>query len=121
MFASATEAREQFLATTFAAFDFVVRDVFDNGEFMTGATVDLIVRGRVVETRAFTASSEEAPCDGFSAYGNGRSNNALTQALSFANAWVDAMENPYGSPLRDERALYDADESYWHGGEALVS
>lgn len=95
MWASEQEAQDRFLATTFATYDFRVRDEWDNGEFMTGATVDLIERGTVVHTEPFVASSEDAPGEGFSAYGNGRDNHALTQALSYAWAWVEASESPF--------------------------
>lgn len=72
--------------------DYRVRDEWDNGEFMTGATVDLLIGGRVIHTETFTASSEDAPSESFSAYGNGRDNHATTLALSYANAWVEAEE-----------------------------
>ena len=73
------------------AFDFLVRDEWDNGEFMTGATVDLLEAGQVVHTETFVCSSEDAPGPGFSAYGNGRDNHALTQALSYANSWLESV------------------------------
>ena len=62
----------------FVSYDFLVRDEFDNGEFLTSATVDLIENGKVVHTETFTASSEDAPGEAFSAYGNGRDNHAGT-------------------------------------------
>jgi hypothetical protein len=93
--ASEAEKRERFLSETFATYDFRVYDEWDNGEFLTGATVDLIERGMVVHTETFVASSEDAPGEGFSAYGNGRDNHALTRALSYANAWIESMETPF--------------------------
>ncbi len=102
MWASAAETLDRFFDTTFATYDFVVRDAWDNDEFMTGATVDLLVKGVVVETETFTASTEDPPDGSFSAYYNGQSNHAMTQALSYANAWVESMEHPYGSQEYDE-------------------
>jgi hypothetical protein len=75
-----------------AKFDFKVRDEWDNGEFLTGATVDLIEDGKVVHTEKFVLSSEDAPGPGFSAYGNGRDNHAGTHARSYAWAWLEAAE-----------------------------
>jgi hypothetical protein len=92
MWASLDEADARFQAETLATYDFRVRDRWDNGEFLTGATVDLYERGKVVHTETFVASSEDAPLGGFSAYGNGRDNHALTQALSYAHSWVESRE-----------------------------
>jgi hypothetical protein len=78
-------------------FDFRIRDEWDNGEFMTGATVDLIERGKVVHTEEFVASSED-DC-GESAYGNGRANHASTQARSYAWAWIDSQRESAGASL----------------------
>ena len=90
MFATAQEALARFYAETFATYDYRIRDEWDNGEFMTGATVDLYVRGVLVCTETFTASTEEPGLP--SAYYTGSSNHATTQALSFAAEWVDAQE-----------------------------
>lgn len=95
VWASEAEVKERFLDETVATYDFRVYDEWDNGEFMTGAKVDLIVRGKVVETETFTASSEDAPGPGFSAYGNGLDNHAGTLARSYAWAWLDAMVTPF--------------------------
>lgn len=92
MWASDSEIRDQFLSATYATYDFRVYDETDNGEFMTGAKVDLIERGQVVHTETFSASSEDAPSGTFSAYGNGRDNHAGTQARSYAWAWLDSQE-----------------------------
>lgn len=93
-------------------FSFQVRDEWDNGEFLTGATVDLIQDGEVVGTETFTASSEDAPGEAFSAYGNGRDNHAGTLARSFAWGWLESQETtpeerlaPFG--LEWERELED--------------
>lgn len=94
MFATGAEILDRFLSETFATYDFRIRDEWDNGEFMTGATVDYYVRGRRVDTETFTASSEDAPGPGFSAYGNGRDNHALTLALSAAWSWIESCETP---------------------------
>lgn len=91
MWASQNEIDERFEETTFATYDFLIRDEWDNGEFMTGATVDLIVKGQVVHTEVFTASSEDAYGEAFSAYGNGRDNHAGTQARSYAWAWIETQ------------------------------
>lgn len=94
LWATAEEALDHFFATTLAIYDFRVYDEFDNGEFVTGAKVDLIERGTVVATETFCVSSEDAPGDGFSGYGNGLDNNATTHALSCANSWVESRETP---------------------------
>lgn len=88
MWASQDEIVDRFHGGTYAEYDFRIRDTWDNGEFMTGATVDLIERGEVVATETFTASSEDAPTM-TSGFWNGRSNHAMTQALSFAWGWID--------------------------------
>lgn len=62
-----------------AEVDYRIRDRWDNDEFLTGATVDLIEDVVVVETESFTASSE-FPNDG----------DATAQAISFAVAWVES-------------------------------
>lgn len=71
-------------------FDFRLYDEWDNGEFMTGVTLDLIADGKVVATEMFTASSEEPGLP--SAYGTGSSTAAVTQALSHAHAWIESEE-----------------------------
>lgn len=71
-------------------FDYRVYDEFDNGEFITGCKLDLLEDGKVVATESFTASSEEPGLP--SAYYTGSGNHAVTQALSYANAWVEAEE-----------------------------
>lgn len=95
--------------------DYRVYDEWDNGEFLTGATVDLIQDGTVVHTEKFTASSEDAPSPSFSAYGNGRDNHATTLALSYANSWVESMTStleerlaPFGPEWQREQ-----DERGW--------
>ncbi len=84
---------------------FLIRDEWDNGEFMTGATVDLIEDGKVVHTEKFVASSEDAPGEAFSAYGNGRDNHAGTQARSYAWAWIETKEAQPGDILGADGAL----------------
>lgn len=92
MWASAQEAYDEFVATTFPDFHFEVRDVGDDGEFGTWATVYYYEKGVEVHSERFSASTEDPPMGGFSAYGNGLSNNAETQALSAAWAWHESME-----------------------------
>lgn len=96
MFASEAERDDYFrtVIAPHAPFSFVVRDEWHNDEFMTGATVDLLVAGKVTHSEPFVCSSEDAPGPGFSSYGNGRDNNATTQALSYAWAWLDSVETP---------------------------
>jgi len=62
-------------------YDFRIVDAWDNGEFLTGCTLELLVDGAVLETHRFTASSE-FPNDGTATY----------QASSFACSWLEAME-----------------------------
>lgn len=95
MWASEEEIRDRFLDETVATYDFLVHDEHDDGEFMTTAKVDLIERGKVVHTETFACSSEDAPGPGFSAYGNGRDNNAGTHGRSYAWAWMDARETSF--------------------------
>ena len=113
MYASEAEIQDYFatVVAPYATYDFRVYDEFDNGEFITTAKVDLIERGKVVHTEAFVASSEDAPFDSFSAYGNGKSNHAGTQARSYAWAWIETMTVPmevrwsaeYEREMSDER------------------
>jgi hypothetical protein len=81
MWATAAEIEARFFETTFASYDWRVYDVFDNGEFITGATVDLIERGKVIETRSFTGSSE---------FEGGET--GARQAISYAAAWAEVAE-----------------------------
>jgi hypothetical protein len=66
-----------------AEYDFSVYDVADNGEFLTFATVDLlhVLNGRAVtlDTLRFSGSSEFPGED------------AATQAVSYALAWVEGQ------------------------------
>lgn len=96
VWASESETLARFRAETFDTFDFRVYDVWDNEEFLTGAKVDLIERGRVVETKTFVGSSEFA--EAYLLEGS-----ASAQASSYAMAWVEAMSfsfeerlGPYG-------------------------
>lgn len=97
-----------FAAITLPIYSFVIRDEWDNGEFMTGATVDLLVVGVVTHSERFVCSSED-PYGPLSAYGNGRDNHAGTQARSFAWAWLDSMERPYSEagPQYDRPEWFD--------------
>lgn len=90
MWASVEEQEERFRSETLATFEFRVRDEWDNGEFLTGATVDLYERGKLVHTEVFVASSEEPGLE--SEFYSGSSNHALTQALSYAHSWVETRE-----------------------------
>jgi hypothetical protein len=64
-----------------AAADYRVIYSDDNGEFLTTATIALIVDGEWIETETFHGSSEFGEPD------------ALAQAHSFGNAFVEAEEN----------------------------
>ena len=97
MWATYEETLERFRSETHPTFDFRVYDEWDNGEFLTGATVDLIERGKVVRTEKFVASLEEPGME--SAYWSGSSNHAVTQALSFAWGWVEARQTPLEDAL----------------------
>jgi hypothetical protein len=57
MWATEAEVHERFVEETFGSNDFRVYDEWDNGEFMTGAKVELIERGVVVRTETFVAAS----------------------------------------------------------------
>ena len=63
------------------AYDFRVEDVWDNGEFLTGATLVLLEDGQEVSRETFTASSE---------FENDGPAHVL--ATSAAVAWLEAME-----------------------------
>jgi hypothetical protein len=91
MWASLDEADARFQAETLATYDFRVRDRWDNGEFLTGATVDLYERGKVVHTETFVASSEDAPLGGFSAYGNGRETTLEERLAPVGPEWEREM------------------------------
>lgn len=114
--ASADEIADRVEAETVPTYDFRIRDEWDNGEFVTGATVDLIVRGKVIHTETFTASSEDAPGPGFSAYGNGLDNHAGTLARSYAWAWLDGCERPLEeryAPFGEEWIREREEETAW--------
>jgi hypothetical protein len=86
---TAPSAKESHMPVS--SYDFQIRDEWDNEEFLTGATVDLIEDGKVVHTETFVASSEDAYGPAFSAYGNGRDNHAGTQARSYAWGWIESQ------------------------------
>lgn len=67
-------------ADTNHTYDTVIRDVGDNGEFLSWATVDYLVDGQVTESETFVGTSEEPP--GYT---------GLMLAESSAAAWLDAM------------------------------
>ena len=88
-----------------AKYDYVIRDVRDNGEFLSWATVDYLVNGEVTETETFTGSTEEPP--GYT---------GLDLARSAAEAWLDAQTytleerlGPYGLEWQRERTADFAD------------
>jgi hypothetical protein len=90
--ASASEVEDRFYGSTFAEYDFRIHDVNDNGEFITTAWVDLLVKGELVECRSFCCSTEFGP-----------SPTAAECAASYALAWVEAQTysfedrlGPYG-------------------------
>jgi hypothetical protein len=60
-------------------YDFNIRDIGGNGEFISWATIDLLVDGKVTETETFTGNHEEAP---------GYSGQEL--AASYGIAWVES-------------------------------
>lgn len=99
IWATENEIRDRFLAETLPNRGFRVYDEWDNGEFMTGAKVDLIEDGRVVHTETFCASSEDAPGPGY---------HAGTQAQSYAWAWLEAGDasrlEPFGLEWQREQA-----------------
>jgi hypothetical protein len=111
MWATEAEAHQQWIDSTLPVsrgYDWRIRDIFDSEEFITGATLDLLHDGQVVETHEFVGSSEFADNDG----------PAWVQATSFAAAWVESKEftleerlGPYG--IEWEREQYER-----HYGEA---
>lgn len=107
MWASEAEATDRFHETTLATYDFRVYDVWDNGEFLTGAKVDLIERGVVIETRTFGGSTEFE--DSY------REGSAAVQAASYANAWVEAMTVPLEERLGLEWER-EMEERFSYGG-----
>lgn len=61
-------------------YNWEIRDISDNGEFLTFATIDLLEDGAVVESHDFIGSSEfPGDCD------------AQMQAESFGFAWYETM------------------------------
>lgn len=102
MYATAEE-RDDYFRTIVAphpTYDFRVYDVYDNGEFLTFATVDLIESGRVVATETFVASDEFGP-----------SETATRMATSYAVAWLESQEHtleqrlgPFGIEWEREQA-----------------
>ncbi len=67
------------LATPVA--DYIVIDSGDNGEFLTWATIALIVQGEWIESETFHGSSEFPGED------------ALTQAHSYGRSFVESEED----------------------------
>jgi len=61
--------------------DWRIRDVEDNGEFLSWATVDYIVDGKVIESETFCGTSEEPP--GYTGY---------ELAVSSAQSWWETQE-----------------------------
>lgn len=92
IWATEDECIERFHSETYPTYEFRIRDQWDNGEFLTGATVDLVERGKVVHSEKFVISSEDIPCEGpwYSSYGSVQLAN--THALSYGWAWIEAME-----------------------------
>lgn len=86
MWATEAEAQEQFRAATFSTYDFRVTDIFDNGEFLTSATLELLERGVVVERREFVGSTEFEE--------SYREGSAAVQAAAYAWAWIESRETP---------------------------
>ena len=80
-------------------YNWKIRDVEDNGEFLSWATVDYIVDGRVVESETFCGTSEQPP--GYTGY---------ELALSSASAWLETKTysleerlGPYGLEWQREQ------------------
>lgn len=74
--------------------------VWDNGEFLTGAKVDLILGGEIIDTETYVISCE---C--------GEQHTATDHAISSAEAWVEAQTytleerlGPYGIEWQREQA-----------------
>lgn len=65
---------------TAARADFRIVDAWDNGEFMTGATLELLQGDTVVGTETFVASSEDP------------GPTATEMAISSGVAWVESQE-----------------------------
>src|SRR5262245_57148330 len=86
LWASEAERDARWLEETSLEYDYRVYDIWDDGEFITHARVDLLVKGQVVETREFWGSTEDqyAAADGTGA----------RQAISYAQAWVECMTIP---------------------------
>ena len=61
-------------------YDWRLEDVWDNGEFLTGATVVYLVDGEESHRETFVGTTEDPP--GYT---------ALDLAASAANAWYDHM------------------------------
>ena len=62
-------------------YDWRIRDVEDNGEFLSWATVDYIVDGQVVKSETFCGTNEEPP--GYTGY---------ELAISAARSWWETQE-----------------------------
>jgi hypothetical protein len=80
-------------------YDWRIRDVEDNGEFLSWATVDYIVDGEVVESQTFCGTSEEPP-----------GHTGAELARSAAVAWWETATytaeerlGPYGLEYQRER------------------
>jgi len=88
------------MTTVTHTYDYVIRDVSDNGEFLSWATVDYLEDGKVVASETFCGTSEEPP---------GYTGEQL--ALSAAAAWQETVTytieerlGPYGIEWEREQA-----------------
>ena len=79
--------------------DYRILDRWDNGEFLTGCTLELVEDGAVVETHELRGSSEFPGPD------------AVTQAISLGESWVEAQTytleerlGPYGIEWQREQS-----------------
>jgi len=88
------------MTTVTHTYDYVIRDIADNGEFLSWATVDYLEDGKVVESETFCGTGEEPP---------GYTGEQL--ARSAASAWletriytIEERLGPYGIEWQREQA-----------------
>ena len=81
-------------------YDYVIRDVEDNGEFLSWATVDYLEDGKVVESETFCGTSEEPP--GYT--GEQLARSAAAAWLEVASYTVEERLGPYGIEWQREQA-----------------
>jgi hypothetical protein len=93
------QERSTTMTTQTHTYDYVIRDVEDNGEFLSWATVDYLEDGKVVQSERFCGTTEEPP--GYTGLQLARS--AAAAWLEVATYTVEERLGPYGLEWQREQ------------------